>query len=308
MKKPKIIVIGSLVYDLVAKAERRPQKGESLLGTEFGMFPGGKGANQAVQCAKLGAEVWMAGRVGNDFFGDSLINNLNKEGVNTKYLIKDKTTTTAVGCIVIDKGGDNSIVMVPQANMKNTKSDVDRIKNILNKFDVLILQLEIPLEVVIYSAKLARKNNLKIILNPAPGREIPDILIKNCDILTPNETEAEILTGVKIKNLEDVKSAGKKLLERGAKYVIITLGEKGALYCTKEETSLISPFKVKAVDTTAAGDAFNGGLAVAIAKGKDIKEGIKLANAAGALSATKMGAQPSLPSKRELEKFLGVKI
>jgi ribokinase len=308
MRKPKIIVIGSLVYDLVAKAERRPQKGESLLGTEFGMFPGGKGANQAVQCAKLGAEVWMVGRVGDDFFGESLIKNLKKEGVNTKYIVKDETTTTAVGCIVIDKEGDNSIVMVPQANMKNTKADVEKVKNILGKFDVLILQLEIPLNVVIYSAKLARKNNLKIILNPAPAKEIPDSLIKICDILTPNETEAEILTGIKIENLEDAKSAGKKLLTRGAKCVIITLGEKGALYCTKEEISLIPSFKVKAVDTTAAGDAFNGTLAVAIALGKEIKEGIKLANAAGALSATKMGAQPSLPGKKELEKFLGMKI
>jgi ribokinase len=308
MRKPKIIVIGSLVYDLVAKAERRPQKGESLLGTEFGMFPGGKGANQAVQCAKLGAEVWMVGRVGDDFFGESLIKNLKKEGVNTKYIVKDKTTTTAVGCIVIDKEGDNSIVMVPQANMKNTKADVEKVKNILGKFDVLILQLEIPLNVVIYSAKLARKNNLKIILNPAPAKEIPDSLIKICDILTPNETEAEILTGIKIENLEDAKSAGKRLLTRGAKCVIITLGEKGALYCTKEEISLIPSFKVKAVDTTAAGDAFNGTLAVAIALGKEIKEGIKLANAAGALSATKMGAQPSLPGKKELEKFLGMKI
>lgn len=308
MKKPKIIVIGSLVYDLVAKAERRPQKGESLLGTEFGMFPGGKGANQAVQCAKLGAEVWMVGRVGDDFFGESLIKNLKKEGVNIKYIVKDKTTTTAVGCIVIDKDGDNSIVMVPQANMKNKKSDIEKVKNILKNFDVLLLQLEIPLDVVVYSAKLAKKYNLKVILNPAPAKKIPDILIRTPDILTPNETEAEILTDTKINKLEDAEIAARKLLKNGAKCVIITLGEKGALYCTEKETELISPFKVKAIDTTAAGDAFNGTLAVEIAKGKQIKEAIKIANAAGALSATKMGAQPSLPDKKELEKFLGVKI
>jgi len=303
MGRAKIVVVGSLVFDLVAWAERRPQKGESLLGTDFGMFPGGKGANQAVQAAKLGAEVFMCGRVGEDFFGESLIANLKKEKVDITFVIKDKETTTAVGCIVIDKEGDNSIVMVPQANMRCKTEDVDRVKKIIAQSDLLLLQLEIPLLVDIYAARIAKQEGVKVILNPAPARDIPDELISLSDIITPSEIETQILTGVKADNMDNIKKGAISLIKRGAKVVIVTLGEKGALMVTESKDLHFPAYKVSAVDTTGAGDAFNGALSVAIAEGRELEEAIKLANAAGALSVTKRGAQPSLPQREEVEEL-----
>lgn len=300
----KIAVVGSLVFDLVAKAERRPQKGESLLGEDFGMFPGGKGANQAVQAARLGSEVHLIGRVGNDYFGQCLIDSLKSAGVNTDFVLRDEETTTAVGCIVIDKDGDNSIVMVPQANMRVKREDVDKAKEYILGADVLLMQLEIPLSVVQYTAELAREKNIFTILNPAPAKRLSEDILKLPNLLTPNEVEAEILTGEVITDLSSAEKAGRRLLAQGGKNVIITLGEKGSLLVSKEETVHFPGYKISTVDTTAAGDAFNGALAVAIAEGFEIKAAIKFANAAGALSATKMGAQPSLPMREEVEEFL----
>lgn len=299
--KPKIIVVGSLVYDLVAWAERRPEMGETLLGASFGMFPGGKGANQAVQAARLGADVVMAGRVGCDFFGESLIKSLKGSGVNTEHVIVDSTTTTAVGCIVVDKSGNNSIVMVPQANMNVTRKDVDKIKPLLKDASILLLQLEIPIDVVLYAAKVAYKAGVTVILNPAPSprQKVPKKLFKLTHVVTPNEIEARTLTGK-----SNIKKAASDLLKAGAETAIVTLGERGCFLQTKGGKKHFPAYKVKAVDTTAAGDAFNGALAVALSERKNLTESISFASAAAALSVTKPGAQPSLPYRKEVRSFL----
>ena len=301
---PRITVIGSLVFDLVARVDQRPKQGETRIGHDFGMFPGGKGANQAVQAARCRADVHMVGRVGDDFFGKELIQSLENCGVNISRVKTDKTTTTAVGCIIVDDSGDNSIVVVPQANMKCTKEDVDEALEVLQESDLLLLQLEIPLEVIDYAAKKACELDCRVILNPAPAALLPEDLLSCVDYLTPNESELEILTQKTLKTEKDIESAAKSLLEHGLKAVIVTLGEKGACQVTNQGVLYHPAFKVKAVDTTGAGDAFTGALAVQLAEGKRLEEAIQTSNAAGAAAVVKKGAQPSLACLEDIEFFL----
>jgi ribokinase len=302
-KVPKVVVVGSLVYDLVARVDRRPVKGETRLGTDFGMFPGGKGANQAVQAAKMGAKVWMVGRVGADFFGQELIQSLQGHGVDTEYVTVDLSTTTAVGCITVDETGDNSIVVVPQANMKVTIKDVDDAEWIISQADVLLLQLEIPLDVVAHAAKLASRLGCRVVLNPAPATKVRADLLQYVDVLTPNESELGALLGKDLTELGEFTSAARELLLCGPDAVIVTLGDKGALLVTPEIETLVPAFLVEAVDTTAAGDAFTGTLAVCLAEDRSLLEAIIFANAAGGLAATRRGAQPSLADRQEIQEL-----
>jgi ribokinase len=301
--QPRIVVVGSLVFDLVVQAERRPAKGETLLGTDFGMFPGGKGANQAVQAARLGAIVTMVGRVGGDFFGRALLDSLQETGVDSKFVVTDTTTTTAVGCIIVDKEGDNSIVVVPQANMRCTTTDVDRAMGAIDQADILLLQLEIPMPVVEYAAAAARSRGVLVILNPAPAQDLPKGLLRQVDLITPNETELARLTGQKISGIPEYQRAAASLLQLGPRAVVVTLGDQGALLVNADGARLFPAPSVQAVDTTAAGDAFTGGLAVSLAEGASLPEAIQFANRVGALTVTRRGAQPSLPRRCEVAVF-----
>jgi ribokinase len=298
---PDIIVIGSLNADLVVRAPRFPAPGETISGKDLTIIPGGKGANQAVAASRHGPSVTMVGRVGSDSFGPTLIQNLQKNSVDTDHVLTDESATgTAI--IVVDADGQNSIVLSPGANGKVTLGDVEAVS--FQDTDALLLQLEIPLEAVVHAASLARQNGLRVILNPAPARPLPDSLLADVDILVPNESELQLLSGQPVTDMNSVKSAARVLLEKGVKTVIVTLGANGALLVTNEQVTHIPTFKVGVVDTTAAGDAFIGGLAAALLKGKPLKEAVRYGNASGALATTKFGAQPSLPTQNEVEQLL----
>jgi ribokinase len=243
----------------------------------------------------------MVGRVGSDSFGPTLTQNLQKNNVDTTH-VKVDPSATGTAIIVVDASGQNSIVLSPGANGKVTPEDVNAVS--FQDADTLLLQLEIPLETVIHAASLARQNRLRVILNPAPAQSIPDSLLADVDILVPNESELELLTGMPVTDTASTEAATKILLEKGVKSVIVTLGEKGALLVKSEKTELIPTFSVDVVDTTAAGDAFIGGLSAALLKGKPLEEAVRYGNASGALAATKFGAQPSLPTVDEVETLL----
>jgi ribokinase len=310
-RRPRIVVLGSLVFDFVARAPRLPSAGETLLGDMFGMFPGGKGANQAVQAGRLGAEVFMIGRVGTDFLGERLLASLQESGVNTRFVTQDSALQTAACCIHVDAAARNSIVVVPQANAACGEEDVNAAADVISAADILLCQLEIPVATVAYAARLAAGNRVPVILNPAPAQPLDRALLSTVTYLTPNESEAELLTGTCLKHVSGakeidstVRQAGAKLLADGVGTAIITLAENGAYFTSVEREALVPGFQVDAVDTTAAGDAFNGALAVALAEGRRLEEAILQANAAGALATTKVGAQPSLSSRADIERLL----
>ena len=296
-----ILVIGSLNADLVVRAPRFPSPGETISGEDLAIIPGGKGANQAVAAARQGAQVSMLGRVGSDSFGPTLTDNLQQNHVDTTYVQTD-ASATGTAIIVVDANGQNSIVLSPGANGKVTSVDVDAFP--FQDADTLLLQFEIPLETVIHAASLARQNGLRVILNPAPARPIPNSLLADVDILVPNENELQLLTGMPVTDTDSAKSAAQALLAKGVGIVIVTLGEKGAVLITGEQVTHVPAFKVNVVDTTAAGDAFIGGLAAALLKGKSLEEAVRYGNASGALATTKFGAQPSLPTQDEVEQLL----
>lgn len=303
-RRPRIVVVGSFMMDLVVKVPRRPVKGETLVGTEFGMFPGGKGFNQAVGAARLGAQVTMVGRLGQDMFGDLFISALEQEGIDAHLVQRDARSGTGVGMPMIDAEGDNSIVIVPRANMSLTAEDVERAAAAIREADVLMLQLEVPIEASLRAAQIAAEGGTRVLLNPAPAAPMPEALLAAADIITPNETEAALITGLAVNDADELRDAVSALRTSGSRTVIVTLGGRGVWLATEEQDELVPAFKVDVVDTTAAGDAFCAGLAVALAEGKSFRVAARFGNGVGALATTVMGASPSMPQRAVLEKFL----
>ncbi|UZR98339.1 ribokinase [Chondrinema litorale] len=302
MEKKKIIVVGSSNTDMVVQSDKLPAPGETVMGNEFIMNPGGKGANQAVAAAKLAGEVIFISKVGEDVFGEELIKGFENYGLNTKYIFKDEQNASGIALILVDSKGENSISIAPGANKALTADQIDKAISEFEDAEYLLMQLEIPLDTVNYTANLAANNNVKIILNPAPAQQLPDSLLKKLYIITPNETEAQLLTGIEVKDEPSAHNAAKALREKGVDIVIITLGAKGAYFLSETHHKLVSPPKVSVVDTTAAGDTFNGALTVALAEGRNLIDAIHFANKAAALSVTKMGAQNAIPTREELLK------
>ena len=302
-QNPKVVVVGSFNMDLVVQAGRRPQTGETLMGEEFGMFIGGKGSNQAIAAARLGADVTMIGRLGADFFGDTLMAAHAEEGICTDYVIRDREVGTGVASILIDADGDNSIVLVPQANMRLSVADIERASESIAAADVLLLQLEVPIAASQRAAEIAKSNDVTVVLNPAPAQELPDDFLAQVDILTPNEVETESLSGVKVSTAAGAERAAKVLLNKGLSAVILTLGERGALLLTPDLTQQVPAYSVEVVDTTAAGDAFCGALATGLARGDNLVDAVAFANAAGTLAVTVLGAAPSMPTTAQVEAF-----
>jgi ribokinase len=301
----EILVLGSLNMDLIVRTPRLPAPGETILGTTFTTAPGGKGANQAVAAAKLGAPVKMLGRVGADDFGQVLRSNLSAVGVDTQYLVTDTEAATGIASIWVDDKGQNSIIVAPGANGRVGRADVDAAAVAFRNARVIVAQLEIPLDAVQYAFQLARKHNQLTILNPAPAQPLSRKILELVDVVIPNETEAAQLTGMQVQDFESAQNAANVLKQMGARRVLITLGAQGAVILDDDTPAqAIAPFPVQVVDTTAAGDAFVGALAAALARDKDWNTSLREASAAGALAATKLGAQPSLPTRAELDAFL----
>ena len=299
-----IAVVGSLNMDLVIRSPNIPRPGETIIGGEFHTVPGGKGANQAVAAARLGARVSMVGRVGKDAFGGTLLENLAADGIDHGFVVQDGEAATGVALIVVDDNGENSIVVASGANMRLSLADVEAAESVVAAADVLILQLEVPLDCVIRSAELAHAHGVKVVLNPAPARLVPARLLSLVDVLVPNESEAALLAGLPVGTQAETAETAEALLGSGVGTVILTLGGRGALLAREREMQAFPAFDVKAVDTTAAGDAFVASLAVALAEGEALEEAVRRGNAAGGLAATKLGAQPSLPTRQALERLI----
>ncbi len=302
--KPRIVVVGSFNKDLVVTATRRPQKGESLIGTSYATFGGGKGSNQAIAAARAGADVWMVARVGQDAFGDDFMATCDQEQIHTEFVVRDQSEGTGVAVIVVDAEGDNSIVVVPRANMRLIHADVDAAQTIIGNAGALLLQLEVPMDTVEHAAALARRAAVPVILNPAPAQPLSDGLLDLVDVVVPNQGEAQALTGLAIANHEEAEIAGRALLDRGVGAVVLTLGGEGSLLVTRHETRIYPGFPVQVVDTTAAGDAFCGALATALAGGLSLGDAVWRANAAGALACTRPGAGPAMPRAAEIAALL----
>jgi len=305
MPKPKITVIGSSNTDLVAKVPRMPAPGETILGAEFVIAAGGKGANQAVAAARLGSEVTFIAKVGNDDFGDRALENFEQDGIITDFVFRAEHTPTGVALIFVDEKGENTIAVAEGANAKLSPEEVTQAKASIISADIVLLQLEIPMQTVEQAVLIASKANVPIILNPAPAQPIINpLLLENITFLTPNENEAALLTGIQIDDEASAQQAGRELLKSDVSNVILTLGNLGAMFVNSKQSIGIPARKVEAVDTTGAGDVFNGALAFAIASGKGVEDAIELANAAAALACTKMGAQPSIPTIDEVAQFI----
>ena len=301
---PKVVVVGSLNMDLAIKAEKQPQAGETVLGEEFGMFTGGKGFNQALAAARLGAEVAMVGRLGADLFGDELMSMLTDDKVDGRFVVRDAEAGTGIASIFIGPEGENRIVVVPRANMRLTVADVERASSCIAAADILLLQLEVPIEASQNAAEIARANDTLVILDPAPAQELPDSFLRLADILTPNELETESLSGVNVSDQKGVEQAAQIIFDKGVPTVVLTLGDRGALLLTADLKKIVPAYRVNVVDTTAAGDAFCGALATALAQGKTIEDALTFANAAGALAVTVLGAGPAIPTSESITEFL----
>ena len=298
----RILVIGSSNTDMVIKTKKLPAPGETILGGIFLMNPSGKGANQAVAAARLGGKVTFITKRGNDLFGNQAVGLLMREGIDTQHVVKDIELPSGVALITVDSAGENSIVVAPGSNGNLVQEDIPLSIFETVKFEILLLQLEIPISTVEFSAVTASDHNIKVILNPAPACKLSDTLLKHTWLITPNEIEAETITGVTITDIPSAEHAATLIQQRGVKNVIITLGEAGAFVKSEDFTGIVPGVKVIPVDTTAAGDIFNGALAVAISEGKGIKDAVVFANLAASISVTRMGAQASAPYKNELNK------
>lgn len=300
----KLVVVGSSNMDLVISLPRIPAVGETVLGGKSSMVFGGKGANQAVASIRSGGDIAYIAKVGNDLFGENMKNHFKKEGFRTDLILTDESEPTGIAQIFVSEKGENSIAVAPGANMKLMPKDIEPFTDLVKNSKVVLLQLETPLETVEYIADIAYQNNVKLILNPAPAQKLSDDLLKKVWLLTPNETETSLLTGIEVVDAKSAGKAAEHLLRLGVNNVIVTLGENGSLLCNENGVEHFKAFEVKAVDTTAAGDVFNGTLAVAVTNDKPLQEAIKFAAAAASISVTREGAQPSVPTHAEIESFL----
>lgn len=303
-----IVEVGSLNMDLVVRMPRIPKPGETLLGGVFATFPGGKGANQAVAAARLGAMVTMVGRVGADAFGRELLTLLKEEGIETRFIGVDEKAATGVALIEVDEHGQNSIAVASGANFTVTAAEIERSLAEIPVFDLLVMPLETPLETIYCAARMAKQKGARVILNPAPAQILADDLLALIDIIIPNEYEAATITGIDLQGEDNFHDAGTALLKKGVGSVILTLGSRGAYilegFAEAPITRMLPAYSVEALDTTAAGDCFVGALAVGLAEGKTLAEAAGFACAAAAISVTRMGAQPSMPTRAETERFI----
>ena len=296
----KIIVIGSSNVDMVVRTSHLPAPGETILGGEFFMNQGGKGANQAVAIKSLGGNLIFMAKLGNDVLGRQSVGYFKKEGIDTRYIALDEDSASGVALISVDDHAENSIVVASGANMLLNEQDVDKMLEEMCEGDILLMQLEIPLQTVEYAARKAFGKGVKVVLNPAPARSLPKELFRHLYMVTPNRIEAEMLTGIKIANDADVEKVAEEICAMGVKNVIITLGSKGCLIREEGVSYRIDAFKVEPVDTTAAGDTFNGALCVGLSEGMDLKQAAVMASKASSIAVTRMGAQSSIPYREEL--------
>lgn len=302
-----IVVIGSTNTDMVVKASHLPAGGETVLGGEFLMNAGGKGANQAVAAARYGNRVVFVAKTGNDLFGERVRSSLREDDIVTDYVSIDPLHPSGVALITIDARAENCIVVASGANMYLSTADVDAAREEISAADVVLMQLESPIETVTYAARMAAEAGVKVVLNPAPApdKPLPEELMRSLYLITPNRSEASRLSGIEVKDMESAREAAKAILDRGPQSVIITLGGDGSLVYDGQEFTFIEATKVEAVDTTAAGDTFNGVLATMVAEGQNLIDAAREASLAAAISVTRMGAQPAAPTRAEVAAMVG---
>ncbi len=297
----RIVVIGSTNTDMVVKSKKIPAPGETIIGGTFFMNPGGKGANQAVAAARLNGKVTLVTKTGNDYFSEQAKHIFDFEGIETKYMVKDARNPSGIALIMVDQDGENCIVVAPGSNGTLSAYDIDDEVYGDDPSDVYLMQLEIPVSTVEFVAERVFSRGNRVILNPAPVKQLSNELLKCLHIITPNEIEAELLTGIKVTDASSAEKCAEKLRSRGPRNVIITMGAAGAYLLTDNISRIIPVIPVKALDTTAAGDVFNGALAVAICEGRDLTDAVRFANKAAAFSVTRMGAQSSAPYRKEID-------
>lgn len=303
MERPKILVVGSSNTDMVIKTSHLPRPGETVIGGTFFMNPGGKGANQAVAIARLGGQVSFICKTGSDIFGHQSQQLFEEEGIDTSYIFSDNKNPSGVALITVDDQAENCIVVASGANANLTPADLSTVADVVKQSDMILMQLEIPMETVAYVAGIASAAHKKVILNPAPAQPLSKDLLKSLWLITPNETEAEMISGIRITSRASAEEAARKIVELGVDQVIITLGSKGALALFDNEVVMIPAYKVEAVDTTAAGDIFNGAVTLALSEGRTLPEAVRFACKAAAISVTRSGAQSSAPYRNEVDIF-----
>lgn len=308
MNPPKVTIVGSANIDLVIRSERIPEKGETIFGDSFDIFTGGKGFNQATAAARLGADVTFIGKIGEDNFGQMLRDTMSSENINTHHITTETDIGTGIANIMVDPNGENSIIVVPRANMCLTITDINIAEESISKADILLLQLETPIDASIRATEIARANNTTVILDPAPAKPLPKHFLSQIDVLTPNTSETQYLSGIPTNTIESCMDAGKELQKKLSQdrfaSVVMTLGKKGVLLVTHNQTEHIPSVAVGTVDTTGAGDAFTGALATALAKSKTLMDSVQYANAAGAAAVTVLGATPSMPYPPKIDSLM----
>lgn len=300
----KIVVVGSSNTDMIIKTPSLPRAGETVLGGEFSMAAGGKGANQAVAAARAGGNVTLIACLGEDIFGEQALEGFVGDGINVEHIFRDSDTPSGIALIFVDEGGENSIAVASGANARLMPRHIEQAEEAIASADILVMQLETPIETVNAAALLAASHDVKVILNPAPARPLEGAILRHVSILTPNETESEMLTGIRVRDGEGAEKAAGALLKMGVDAALITMGAGGAYLATPDCGEMVTGYGVRSVDTTGAGDVFNGTLAAAMAEGRTLLEAARFANAAAALSVTKLGAQPSVPHRKEIDYFL----
>jgi ribokinase len=302
-KNSKILIVGSSNTDMVIKTKHLPRPGETVLGGSFFMNPGGKGANQAVAIARLGGQIAFVCKTGSDIFGHQSHQLFEEEGIDISYVFSDPDSPSGVALITVDENAENCIVVASGANANLLPADLAKVEEAIDTAGLIVMQLEIPVETVEFVAEMAAAKNKKVILNPAPAQTLSSRLLRNLYIITPNETEAELLSGIKISGRDSIEKAAKKIVEMGVDHVIVTLGSRGAFVYGDGLCEMVAARTVKAIDTTAAGDIFNGALAVALAENRSLIEAVHFACKAAAISVTRIGAQSSAPRRNEVDIF-----